>query len=161
MSQLLNPLWTIRRKDAKRVEGPETKFVEPTYNYPTKLKGIWDIEPISGNAYKCTLITPITLTGGADSQVFDFYFHHRITRWVLLQKNASGARVADTLTWSFDRLIGSDYLTEFSYDSDASHSINIPVDQLNLESSSERYRISASGTATNRLDIQIWLEVLR
>ena len=161
MSQLLNPLWIIHKKDVKRVEGPDTRFVEPTFNYPEKLRESWNIEPITGNSYKCTKKTPITLTGGTDNTDLDFYFHHRVTRWVLLQETSAGVRSSLSLTWSFERLIGTVYLVEFSKTKDKSHSIIVPVDDMNLETAGERYRLSFTGTATNKVEVQVWIEVLR
>ena len=157
---LLNPLWSIRRKE-KKPEGVTNHIVEDTFNYPTKLMDVWDIEPISGNSYKCSKKTPITLTGGTDNTDLDFYFHHRVTRWVLLQETSAGVRSSLSLTWSFERLIGTVYLVEFSKTKDKSHSIIVPVDDMNLETAGERYRLSFTGTATNKVEVQVWVEVLR
>ena len=157
---ILNPLWSIRRAVDKPKAGTN-KFIEPTFNYPSKLVGVWSIEPIQGALYKITLSTPITLTGGTDTRELEFFFHHRIIKWVLFQVDSSGSPNTDAVTWAFNRMIGASWFTEFSYDNDQNSSIYIPVDDLNLQSPGEYYQISLAGTATNIVRVEAIIEVLR
>lgn len=136
-------------------------LVEP-YNYPYKLIPNWHIYAVQGNLWRCRLADAQVLTGGNDDTTVAegaFYFEHIVRDVYFYQYTSAGVRDNDALTWEWSREIGGAYFPIRA--GDAQPEYNWAVEDILYRTNGENYRWRFNGTATNVVEVEVWIEVLR
>ena len=149
--------------EQKRISGNPPKDMVDPFNYPYRLRGLWQIHAVQGNVWRLRLQEDQVMTGAnVDTSVpegtwnfghvvRDFYFYQYVT--------ATGLRDATAITWEWARRIGGDfYPIRRGY---TQPEMGIAVEDINYRTNDEEYRWRFNGVNTNSVALEMLVEVLR
>jgi hypothetical protein len=133
-----------------------------SFNYPYSLRGSWLINAVQDNLWRLRLQDRIVLGTKDTTTVLEgeFYFEHVVRDVYWYQFAADGITPAnDALTWEWGREVNGAYYPIRAGDSRPNYTG--AVEDILYRSNQDNYRWDFDGTATNIVEVEMWVEVLR